>query len=320
MQVIILLMFLFTSFLLFMGMFKRIFMSDKKIEERVNRYLHQTNQEIMEPQKFKLALNHMLKQQKISKKLLSKEKHTRLETLLNQAGIPLKSEEYVMFVVISTTLAMGIFYLVFESILTLPIGGMLGYMIPGMMVRRKLKKRKQKFEDHLPEMISTIVGALRAGFSLPQALHSVMEEADSPVKEEIEIVLKEMQYGTTLEDSLNHLKERMPSPDLDLMIQAIIIQRQVGGNLATVLETIVTTIRERILIQGQISTLTAQGRMSGWVLGLLPVFIGFFIYLIEPDYMSVLFQNPIGIILSIFACISCFVGFMLIRKITSIEV
>lgn len=313
-------MVLFTTFLFCMYILQKIFLSDKRIEKRVQRYLQQSDKEILESKKFRLALQFMQKRNSIKNKLLTKEKNSKLESLLTQAGLPLKPEEYIMFQGIATILGTGLFFLLFENVFIMIIGGIFGFLLPKIIVRKKINERLKKFQDSLPEMISTIVGALRAGFSFPQALNSVMEEAQSPVKEEISIVLKEMQYGTSVEEALNNLKERMPSEDLDIMIQAIVIQRQVGGNLATVLETIVDTIRDRIKIQGQISTLTAQGRMSGWVLGLLPIFVGVMIYFVEPSYMSVLFMEPIGIILLIIAAISCFIGFMLIRKLTSIEV
>jgi tight adherence protein B len=129
-----------------------------------------------------------------------------------------------------------------------------------------------------------------------------------------------MQYGSTIEDSLNELKTRMPSEDLDLMIQAIIIQRQVGGNLATVLDKIVETIRDRTKIQRQITTLTAQGKLSGIIIGLLPLILAVLLYMIEPDYIGTLFKNPIGWVMIGAGGISGIIGFILIRKITTIEV
>jgi tight adherence protein B len=129
-----------------------------------------------------------------------------------------------------------------------------------------------------------------------------------------------MQYGSHMEDALHQLKERMPSEDLELMIQAILIQRQIGGNLATVLETIVQTIRDRNKIQRQVQTLTAQGRLSGTVIGLLPIVLGMLIYLIQPAYIGTLFHHPIGILMMICGMVSGIIGFMLIRKLTTIEV
>ena len=189
-----------------------------------------------------------------------------------------------------------------------------------MVLRKKEKERIDRFNEGLTDMITTIIGSLRAGFSFPQALKTVVDEAVPPIKDEMGSVLKEMQYGSSIEDSLNNLKERMPSDDLDLMIQAIVIQRQVGGNLATVLEKIVETIRDRTKIQRQIRTLTAQGRLSGIVVGLLPVILGLLIYFIQPDYIATLFHHPIGIILIAVGVVSGTIGFLLIKKITTIEV
>ncbi|TFB19644.1 type II secretion system protein [Filobacillus milosensis] len=232
----------------------------------------------------------------------------------------MKPEEYVMFRWISIAFFAGLFKLIFGHILFLVVGAIFGLMLPRMIVARKKKQRINQFNDHLAEMISSIVSALRAGFSFPQAMQNVRNESPSPVKEELDQLLKEMQYGASVEDSLNRMKDRVPSDDLDLMIQAIVIQRQVGGNLAVVLEKIVHTIRERIKIHGQIKTLTAQGRMSGAVVGLLPLGLMTMLYAINPEYILVLFSNPIGIVLLIVACISMVIGFVLIRKITSIEV
>jgi tight adherence protein B len=134
------------------------------------------------------------------------------------------------------------------------------------------------------------------------------------------MVLKEMQYGATMEAALQSLKERVPSEDLDLMVQAILIQRQVGGNLATVLETIVGTIRDRNKIQRQLRTLTAQGKLSGTVIGSLPFGLGLMIYLLEPEHIMTLFHHPVGIGLLVAGLISGTIGFILVRKVTSIEV
>lgn len=317
---LLILMFLSTATLFFMLILQRFFAKDKLIEKRINHYLQQTDKEVLEPKKMKMTIDFRLTKQRIRKHLVKKDKNTQIEVLLSQAGVPLKPEEYVMFKWISILLGAGLLYLFVDTVLILPVGAIIGAIIPKVILQRRSRIRLKKFNDALPEMISTIVGALRAGFSFPQALQSVMEESSSPMKEEIEVVIKEMQYGATMEDALNRLKDRMPSEDLNLMIQAIIIQRQVGGNLATVLEKIAETIRDRIKIQGQIKTLTAQGRMSGLVVGLLPVLLGMILFVVDPGYIGVLFTNTIGIILLVVAAISCIIGFFFIRKITAIEV
>jgi len=320
MKGILVLMFLITSVLFFLLIIQRFFKKDQLMEKRINQYLGESDKELEQPRKFQLTLDFRLAKQTIRKKLLKKNKNEQIETLLSQAGVPLKPEEYVMFQWISVALGAGVLYLIIDTVLILPVGAAVGAMIPKIILKRKQRKRLKQFNDNLPEMISTIVGGLRAGFSFPQALKSVMEESSSAMKEEITLLLREMQYGMTVEEALTGLKERMPSEDLNLMVQAIVIQRQVGGNLATVLEKIVETIRDRIKIQRQIKTLTAQGKMSGMVVGLLPVVLGVILFMIEPEYIGVLFTNTIGMMLLGIAAISCIIGFILIQKVTSIEV
>jgi tight adherence protein B len=285
----------------------------------MKRYLSLPDQPINRKQ-FNMFLHLQLTKQRIRKNVLSKEKNNKLESMIISAGLPLKPEEYVLFQWISTALIGGLFQLITGKVLFLIFGCFLGFYLPRWYLRKKQRERLAKFNSGLPDMLSTIVGSLRAGFSFQQALKSVTEEAESPIKEEMETVLKEMQYGSSLEDSLNSLKDRMPSEDLDLMIQAILIQRQVGGNLATVLEKIVETIRDRMKIQGHIKTLTAQGKLSGLVVALLPVGLGFLLYLIEPEYIGALFKHPIGLALMGAGVISGSIGFILIKKITTIEV
>ncbi|CAG9609222.1 hypothetical protein NEOCIP111885_02964 [Pseudoneobacillus rhizosphaerae] len=311
--------FLITIFLVFLYFLKIVFLSDRRFEKRMKRYLAIPNQPINR-KKINLFLHFQLTKNRIRKNVLTKEKNNRLEIMIARSGLPLKPEEFVLFQWISTALIGGILLLFSGKIILMIVGGFLGFLFPRWYLKKKQRERMTKFNDSLPDMISTVVGSLRAGFSFPQALKTVAEEADSPIKEEMEFVLKEMQYGNSLEDSLNSLKDRMPSEDLDLMIQAILIQRQVGGNLATVLDKIVETIRDRTKIQRQIKTLTAQGRLSGIVIAIMPFVLSLVLYLIEPTYIGTLFIHPIGIALVIAALISGIIGFIMIKKITTIEV
>ncbi|WP_223155145.1 type II secretion system F family protein [Alkalibacillus aidingensis] len=320
MNALLIVFFFLTVTFIFMALFQRLFRKNKQMKRRIEAYLYDADGEPVEDKQRKLLIEFRMTKERIRKSLQKKEKGTKLEKELHQAGIPLKPEEFIMFKWISMLLGAGIIYLIFNHILFVFFGAIIGWSIPRLVVSYKKKKRITQFNNHLAEMISSIVSALRAGFSLPQALQNVRNESPSPVKEELDQILKEMQYGTSLEESLQRLKERVPSDDLDLMIQAIVIQRQVGGNLAVVLEKIVHTIRERVKIQGQIRTLTAQGRMSGAVVGLLPVILAGLLYLVNPEYMSVMFVEPIGIMLLIMAGFSSMIGFMFIRRITSIEV
>lgn len=325
MTTLLIIMILITSTLIFLSLFQIFVKKESVMEDRVNRYLRDdkepdSNQDAVKEKRKLPAPNFTLAKRRIRTALKKNNKNETIELLLSQAGVPLKPEEYVMFRWISLILTSGILYLITDNLLMLLIGAVIGRMIPGIVVKSRKRKRIKAFNDHLPDMITTVVGALRAGFSFTQALKSVEEEAASPMKEEIGLVVKEMQYGMTLEESLNRFKERVPSEDLNLMIQAIIIQRQIGGNLATVLEKISQTIRDRIQVQGQIRTLTAQGRMSGAVVGSLPIALGMILFLIEPDYVAVMFTHPVGMVLIVIAAVSSMIGFLLIKKVTAIEV
>lgn len=280
------------------------------------------NLEKQEPVSIKNLLknsNERLKSFLVRKKKPSK-KRDSLEQKLNIAGVPMKAEEFVVFQGIAMLLGGGLLYLFSQQLLFLAIGAVLGYLTPNLVLKQKQKKRIKQFNEGLPGMITSVNGSLRAGFSLLQGLQMVAEESYSPIKEEVQYVLKTMQYGASLEEALADWKQRMPSGDLDIMVEAILIQRQVGGNLTYLLDKILETIRERTRIENQIKTLTAQGKLSGLVISLLPVGVGGLIFMINPEYMGILFTNPIGLGLLAGAFISAVIGFLFIRKITTIEV
>ncbi|WP_276355441.1 type II secretion system F family protein [Cohnella caldifontis] len=313
-------MVLASAFLLFAAVLGLLFQSDKRMEKRMKRFLALNDRQKLGRKKLDWLVQLRLYKQAVREKVLTKKRSGRLEKMLSLSGVPLKPEEYVLFQWICTALGAGLFYLISDEALLLALGAAAGFAFPRLWIDRKRKARMKAFEEGLLDMLTTIIGSLRAGFSFAQALRTVADESEGPIREEAETVLKDMQYGATMEDALGEWKERMPSEDLNLMIQAILIQRQIGGNLAVVLETIVQTIRDRARIQRQVSTLTAQGRMSGTVIGLLPFALAIILYFIEPKYIGTLFHNPIGIGMVAGGLFSGFIGFLLIRKITTIEV
>jgi tight adherence protein B len=172
-----------------------------------------------------------------------------------------------------------------------------------------------------------LANSLRAGSSFLQGLELVTREGRPPISEEFERVVREMSLGVALQPALNNLVRRVDSEDLELMVTAINIQSQVGGNLATVLDSIAYTIRERIRIQGEIQTLTAMQRYSGYVITLLPVGLAIILFIISPSYIGRLLQNPpeilglpAGVVFLILGGISMLIGYILIRRIVDIKV
>ncbi|WP_284642914.1 type II secretion system F family protein [Paenibacillus silviterrae] len=317
---LIVFLFALTSICLFIGLLQLLLLSDRKLNKRLKHYLALNDKRKLSGNRFNLLVNLQLYKRTVKDKVLTKKKNDRIGHMLKRAGLPIKPEEYILFQWIAMAVLAGLLLLITGSLASLPAGVVLGILLPRWYVRKKERARIQSFNDGLQDMITTVIGSLRAGFSFQQALKTVVDESDDPIREEMDLVLKEMQYGASMEEALHNLKERMPSGDLELMIQCILIQRQVGGNLAVVLETIVQTIRDRNKIQRQVQTLTAQGRLSGIVIGLLPVALGAILYLMEPSYIGTLFRHPVGMMMLAAGVVSGTIGFVMIRKLTSIEV
>jgi len=198
----------------------------------------------------------------------------------------------------------------------------------GWVGQRALQDLRLKlFAQQLPDTITLLANSLRAGSSFLQGIELVTREGRPPISEEFTRVVREMSLGVALQPALSNLSRRVASEDLELMVTAINIQSQVGGNLATVLDSIAFTIRERIRIQGEIQTLTAMQRYSGYVITLLPVGLGFLLFLISPSYITPMFERPpealglpLGVIFFAVGLISMGIGYLLIRRIVDIKV
>lgn len=310
----------FTCFLIFVSVMQMIFLSDRKLNKRLNRYLHLNDKNKLGRKGFNRMVQMSLYKQLVREKVMSKKQGDRIASMLSRAGMNLRPEEFILFRWVATVLGGGVFYLISGNIPLFIVGAIVGHMLPAWYLKKRIKTRITAFNDGLQDMITTIIGSIRAGFSFAQALKTVVHESEDPIRSEMELMLKEMQFGTSMEDALHNLKERMPSADLDLMIQSILIQRQIGGNLAVILETIVQTIRDRNRLGRQIKALTAQGRLSGIVIGLLPVALTAIMYMIAPDYIGALFETPIGLILVGVGAVTGTTGFILVQKMTRIEV
>lgn len=293
------------------------------MEKRIN-YYFEISKSIKErrtkKEKLEMYGSSLKKMNEALKDKLSGIDQEKNEQMLKSAGVQYSPEEYIMMKWFLAAIIGGAFYFLANNIIFLFIGGVCGYIFPKMWIKRKIKQRIEKFNEGLPDMITTMVGSLRSGYSFSQALKTVAEECESPIKDEITLMLKEMNYGIPMEEALNNLSGRMPSNDLEMLIQSVLIQRQVGGNLANILEIIVKTIRDRNKIQRQVQTLTSQGKLSGKVIGSLPVALGGMIYMINPGYINPMFTSAIGIGIILAGVISGVIGFVLIHKFTKIEV
>jgi tight adherence protein B len=202
----------------------------------------------------------------------------------------------------------------------------LGWWVPRFWVNRRKSSRLNAFNDHLADTITLIANALRAGASFLQAIELVVRETQPPISTEFNRVIREVNLGLPFEQALSNMVRRVRSDDLELMTTAITIQHQVGGNLAEILDSIAFTIRERIRIKGEIRTLTAQQRLSGYVVAGLPIFLVVILSVIAPTFMEPMFGPPeivgipLGVIILAFGGFMMIVGFLAIRRIVDIEV
>jgi tight adherence protein B len=201
-----------------------------------------------------------------------------------------------------------------------PLVGLLFFFVPFLWVLNKRRVRLKKFASQLPDALELVARALRAGHSLGAGMHVVAEEMPAPICDEFGRVYEEQNLGIPVEDSLRNICERIPNLDLRFFVTSVAIQRQTGGDLAEILDKIGHVIRERYRILGQVKALTAEGRLSGVVLIALP-FVLFLVMLhIKPDYIQVLWTEPLGIRMSIFGLIMQILGALVIKKIINIKV
>ncbi len=252
---------------------------------------------------------------------------------LARADLKLKPSEY-LFIRAGSTVGipvamyiLGFFIPAFSSPLAWIIGAFIGFMLPKFWLNRRKNGRLNSFNKQLPDTITLIANALRAGSSFLQAIELVVRESRPPISTEFARVIREVNLGLPFDQALENMVRRVRSDDLELMATAISIQHQVGGNLAEILDSIAYTIRERVRIKGEIRTLTAQQRLSGYVVGFLPIGLAGFLFIAAPRFMDPMFMNPpgilglpAGVIILLFGGFMMFIGFMLIRKIVDIEV
>jgi len=195
-----------------------------------------------------------------------------------------------------------------------------GFFLPRIVIGRLKKKRDERFLVQLADALLSLSNSLKTGYSVPQAINLLAREMDNPARQEFRLVAQEMQLGTPLEEALGHLAERMESMEMDLTVASVAIARQVGGNLSEIMENIAGTIRERLRVEGRVKALTAQGRIQGIVMCLMPFMLGFIIYLVRPDFIRPVFTTWAGYILIAVIVAWMALGAVIVRKVVSVEI
>jgi tight adherence protein B len=242
-----------------------------------------------------------------------------LEEKLLRADILLRGEEFLLLCLLSCLLPGILVGLLTGRGLLAFLFSLVGALIPPLMVKKAREKRIKKINAQLVDALTIISNSLRAGFSFMQTIELVSKEMPNPLSKEFARTFREVNLGATTEDALNNLGERVGSEDLKLIITAVLIQRQIGGNLAEIMDNIARTIRDRIRIEGEIKTLTAQGRISGLVISLIPLFLVAVILIINPGYLTPMLHTTLGIALLLCSVVSEVVGLLIIRKVSTID-
>jgi tight adherence protein B len=244
----------------------------------------------------------------------------KLDRMVLQANLPYPVGVVLMASFVLTVLGFGLASFVSQWFLVRVALGLIMGVIPFLYVQLKRGKRIKRFEEQLPDAMEMLARSLKAGHAFTGGLQMVGQEFDDPIGTEFSKTVDEINFGVGYEDALRNLSSRIESDDLKLFVISVIIQRTSGGNLAEILDNIGRLVRERFKLKGNIRTLTAEGRISAYVLIALPFIIGYVMYLLNPDYISILFTDPIGHFLLMAAAIMMMVGAYVMKRMVEIKV
>lgn len=316
--VICTLVFLFI-FLLVFGVYKLSIHNRENIKNRVLSLGAKNHNDNEETQVVKKKYDYKNFLRGIGHLFAAKSYTRKLEAELSKADVLLRGEEFIGLNILVTLAGGLIGFMLFGGISQALLLGFIGLLIPGMLVKHKKKARLNKLNEQISDSITVMTNSMRAGYSFQQALDLVGREMSGPLAVEFRRTLREINLGSTTEQALLNLIQRAESNDLELMLTAVLIQRQIGGNLAEIFDNISNSIKDRIRLKGEIKTLTAQGRISGLMIGLLPVALFGILILISPDYIGILLKESSGRIIMGSAVVSEIIGFLMVRKVVDIS-
>jgi len=307
---------IFILFLLIIGVIVSISSERSLVEERLGRFLEDDRGQPEQDAGGSIITEWL------NRRVAKSSMGDRVARELARADLKFKVAEYYALVFMATVVTALIAYVIQPIYISAIIGGIIGFFLPRFYVKRQQVVRLNKFNDQLSDMLNLMVNGLRAGYSTMQAMEAVSRELPAPISDEFHRVVQEMQIGIPMEKALDNLLRRIPSEDLDFVITAINVQREVGGNLSEILDTISFTIRERVRIKGEIRVMTAQVRTSGMVLSLIPVFLTIALWFVSPEYISSFFdRGPVCGWAAVGTVVTMIVsGYFVMQKIADIEV
>ena len=243
----------------------------------------------------------------------------RIELLMQQADWPIRGTEFEAILLLWGGLVGLITFLVTLKGAMFFAGALAGILMGLALLGLRIRRRRKKFTNQLGDMLTMVANALRAGFSFMQAFELISREMDAPMGREVQLVVNEVNLGNTLESALDNMQRRVASPDFELVVTAVLIQRQVGGDLASILDTISETIAERVRMRREVMALTAQGRASAMVVGLVPIALAGALSIFNPNYLKPLIETDMGHMFIIAAVVLELIGVLIIRRIVDIK-
>jgi len=308
------------TFIILLLIYKFVTRREEAVNLRITKYVEPVKKE-----EVKLSIQSVSKSwleivRFLSPYVTASPKASYFNRKLIQAGIPLRGAEFLVIVIL-VSIAVGLIGFVLTKGGFLAGVGMaiMTYLLFHVYVNIKITQRLKAFDHQLGETLSLMANALRSGHSFLQTVDMVSREMTPPISQEFGRMLKELNLGAPTETALDNLLNRIKSEDLDLAVTAVLIQRQIGGNLAEIMDNIATTIRERHMMKREIQTLTAQGRISGWIVGLLPFGLFLLLWVVNGNFVEPLFRDSIGHVLIAYGLISQLIGIFIVRKIVDIE-
>lgn len=235
------------------------------------------------------------------------------------AGVKLNAGEYLIAWVCAALLPGVVMALLGKNILSVLGVSAIGFLIPPFLVKRSREKKQELFNKQLGQSLVIMGNSIKSGYSFQQAMQSIAADMQPPISVEFEKTLREIRYGVRQEDALNHLAERVQNQDLELLISAVTTSLQVGSNLSEIIDNISVTIRDRVKIRDDVRNLSAQGRISGLIIGLLPVVLFLMLMIVNSGYVMAFFEDDIGKIMVAAGIMLELIGFTVIRKIVDIK-